>query len=111
VTPVSHRYYDLLAANPSYPKGSREARDDRFTSQQLQGQPVLLIDDQWTSGGRVQSAAAALRIAGSGPVAVVVLGRHFDSRPNGDIYLEAAQTYLRAAIKQGWNWDRCCLQT
>ena len=65
VGPTSTRYYDLLAANPQYPAdGSREARPDRFTAQSLQGQPVLLIDDQWTSGARAQSAAAALRLAG-----------------------------------------------
>jgi predicted amidophosphoribosyltransferase len=110
VTPISCRYYDLLSANPSYPRGSREARDDRFTAHPLQGQPVLLIDDQWTSGGRMQSAAAALRMAGSGPVAAVALGRHFDPRPNGDAYLAAAQGYLQAASKQGWDWNRCCLQ-
>lgn len=110
VYPVTNRYYDLLAPNQIYPSGSREARDDRFIAQQLQGQPVLLIDDQWTSGARMQSAAAALRIAGSGPVAVVALGRHFDPRPNGDVYLNAAQSYLQTANKQGWDWNRCCLR-
>jgi hypothetical protein len=111
VYPVSGRYYDLLAANPSYPSGSRQASDDRFIAPPLQGQAILLIDDQWTSGGRMQSAAAALRIAGSGPVAVVALGRHFDPRPNGDVYFEAAQRYLQAANKQGWDWNRCCLRS
>lgn len=110
VYPVSGRYSDLLAANPGYPVASREARDDRFIAQQLQGQPVLLIDDQWTSGGRMQSAVAALRIAGSGPVAVVPLGRHFDPRPKDDAYLKAAQGYLQAANKLGWDWNRCCLR-
>jgi hypothetical protein len=27
----------------------------------------MIVDDQWTSGGRAQSAAAALKLAGSGP--------------------------------------------
>ena len=110
VYPVRDRYYDLLTANENYANGSREARNDRFVAQQLQGQPVLLIDDQWTSGGRMQSAAAALRIAGSGPVAAVALGRHFDPRPYGDVYLEAAQKYLRAAHGQGWDWNSGCLR-
>ena len=42
----------------------------------LTGAAVLLLDDTWTSGGSAQSAAVALKHAGAGPVATVVLGRH-----------------------------------
>lgn len=44
----------------------------------LHGESVLLIDDMWTSGASAQSAAAALRAAGSGPVAAVVIARHLN---------------------------------
>ena len=44
----------------------------------LAGASVLLIDDTWVSGASAQSAAVALRAAGAGHVAVVVLGRHVD---------------------------------
>ncbi len=44
----------------------------------LNGQSVLLIDDTWTTGANAHSAAAALRAAESGPVAVVVIGRHLN---------------------------------
>jgi hypothetical protein len=37
---------------------------------------VLLLDDTWVSGASAQSACAALKLAGAGRVAVVVLGRH-----------------------------------
>ncbi|HEY1821481.1 MAG TPA: hypothetical protein VGG83_16265 [Trebonia sp.] len=37
---------------------------------------VLVVDDTWVSGGSAQSVAAALKLAGAGRVAVVVLGRH-----------------------------------
>ena len=40
------------------------------------GGAVLLLDDTWVSGASAQSAAAALKLAGAGGVAVVVLGRH-----------------------------------
>jgi len=40
------------------------------------GADVLVIDDTWVSGGSVQSAAAALKLAGARRVAIVVLGRH-----------------------------------
>jgi hypothetical protein len=36
----------------------------------------LLLDDTWVSGGSAQSAAVALKRAGSRLVATVVLGRH-----------------------------------
>lgn len=42
----------------------------------LSAEPVLLIDDTWTTGANAQSAAAALKAAGAGPVAAVVVGRH-----------------------------------
>ncbi|MDQ6804157.1 MAG: hypothetical protein M3065_04160 [Actinomycetota bacterium] len=42
----------------------------------LSGEAVLLIDDTWTTGSGAQSAAAALREAGAGPVAAVVIGRY-----------------------------------
>jgi predicted amidophosphoribosyltransferase len=37
---------------------------------------VLLIDDTWTSGANVQSAAQTLKSAGAARVAAVVIGRH-----------------------------------
>jgi predicted amidophosphoribosyltransferase len=44
--------------------------------ERLDGQSVLLIDDTWTTGANAQSAAAALKRAGAGSVAAVVIGRH-----------------------------------
>ena len=40
------------------------------------GGGVLLLDDSWVSGASAQSASAALKLAGAGRVAIVVLGRH-----------------------------------
>lgn len=42
----------------------------------LNGESVLLIDDTWTTGASAQSAASALKAAGAGAVAAVVVGRH-----------------------------------
>ncbi len=110
VKPISDRYADLLLPNPDYPPGCRDARADRYyLDEPLHGEPTLLIDDQWTSGGHAQSAACALKAAGSGPVAVVALGRHFDRRPERDDHREAAEAYYRAAHTQGWSWNVCCL--
>jgi hypothetical protein len=40
------------------------------------GADVLVVDDTWVSGGSAQSAAVALKLAGAGRVAIIVLGRH-----------------------------------
>jgi hypothetical protein len=42
------------------------------------GANVLLLEDSWVSGSSAQSAVAALKRAGAGRVAVIVLGRHLD---------------------------------
>ena len=46
---------------------------------QVAGADVLLVDDTWVSGASAQSAAAALKAAGTRRVALVVLGRHVDA--------------------------------
>jgi predicted amidophosphoribosyltransferase len=48
------------------------------TTKPVQGRSILLIDDTWTTGASAQSAAAALKQAGAGPTAAIVLGRHLN---------------------------------
>lgn len=56
------------------------------------GADVLVVDDTWVSGGSAQSAAAALKLAGAGRVAVVVLGRHVNpADPRSAAFLEAVR--------------------
>jgi predicted amidophosphoribosyltransferase len=66
----------------------------------LSGESVLLIDDTWTTGSCAQSAAAALRQAGAGPVAAVVIGRYVkrDWREN-DRRLQA--------LARPFDWSAC----
>jgi hypothetical protein len=103
------RYEALLTANPEVPYG-REARADRYHARvRMRGEPVLLIDDTWTTGGHAQSAAAALKTAGAGPVSVVVIGRHFSMRQPDPRYQESAEQYVKRAQARGWQWNRCRL--
>jgi hypothetical protein len=76
---------------------------ERFEARsRLDGQAVLLVDDTWTTGASAQSAAAALRRAGAGPVAAVVVGRHVNrSWGENDGRLRALESPFR--------WDRCAL--
>jgi hypothetical protein len=68
----------------------------------LDGHAVLLIDDTWTTGANVESAAAALKEAGAAKVAAVVIGRHLkrDWREN--------DRRLRA-LARPFGWQECAL--
>ena len=69
----------------------------------LDGEAVLLIDDTWTTGASVRSAALALRRAGAGPVAAVVIGRFLNRGwDRNDIR-------LRTLRMRPFDWDRCVL--
>ncbi|MFM9611544.1 hypothetical protein ACSCBZ_37315 [Streptomyces niveiscabiei] len=73
------RYRELLTPAPLASELGRTASAERYRSAALWGENVLLIDDTWTTGNHAQSASAALKAAGAGSVAVVVLGRHSTS--------------------------------
>ena len=68
----------------------------------LEGQPVLLIDDMWTTGASVRSAADALHDAGAGAIAAVVIGRHVN-REWG-----ANDDRLRA-MESPFDWSQCAV--
>ncbi|MGH3275607.1 MAG: hypothetical protein ACRDNZ_14950 [Streptosporangiaceae bacterium] len=75
-----------LATRPGADGRVRDLDPKRFTvvgppgagngGSALEGARVLLLDDTWTTGASVQSAAMALRRAGASDVAAVILGRH-----------------------------------
>lgn len=78
IQPTRERYARLLRRT-AHPVPLHSFSPDRFAATEaLHGEPVLLIDDTWTTGANAQSAAATLKKAGSGPVAVVVIGRHLN---------------------------------
>ncbi len=80
VSPTRGRHRRLLrrTAVPAQPHSFCAERYEATT--RLDGEPVLLIDDTWTTGANAQGSAAALARAGSGPVAAVVVGRHLNRR-------------------------------
>ncbi|HEY7935396.1 MAG TPA: hypothetical protein VID48_16365 [Solirubrobacteraceae bacterium] len=75
-TPIVDRWQRVLwPADP--PLLERSYSHQRYVADtDLTGRRVLLIDDTWTSGTAMQSAAFALRAAGASSVAGVVIGRH-----------------------------------
>lgn len=68
----------------------------------LDAQPVLLIDDTWTTGSNAQSAAAALKAAGAGRIAAVVIGRHL----NRDWH---ENDHRLGRIAAPFDWTTCAL--
>jgi adenine/guanine phosphoribosyltransferase-like PRPP-binding protein len=88
----------VRSAHPAQPH--RFALDRYESTSHLTDEPVLLIDDTWTTGANAQSAAAALKRAGAGPVAAVVIGRHLNRRwGSNDIQLKG--------LPKAFDWEHC----
>jgi predicted amidophosphoribosyltransferase len=102
VGPVRDRYDRLLERSAVEAEPHRFNADKYESRRELSGEPVLLIDDTWTTGANAHSAAAALKAAGAGPVAALVIGRYVNRgwRRNDD--------HLRR-LPQPFDWERCAL--
>ena len=94
--------YERLLHRSRVALAEREFSEAKYlTSRNLRGEDVLLIDDTWTTGASAQSAAAALRAAGSGTVAAIVIGRHVNREWGAnDQHLQALPPF---------DWDQCAL--
>lgn len=89
-----------LLSRTGTPVTPRAEVPDKFAAEPLDGEPVLLLDDTWTTGANARSAAAALTRAGAGAIAVLVIGRHLrrDYRDN----------HRRlAALASPFDWETC----
>jgi predicted amidophosphoribosyltransferase len=74
--PTKERYQRLLERTDAQ-AGEHDFDGRKYAAlARLRGQTVLLVDDTWTTGASAQSAACALKRAGAGPVAALVIGRH-----------------------------------
>ena len=100
IAPTRERHATLLRRT-AQPVALHAFNADRFAAtRSLDGEPVLLIDDTWTTGASAQSAAATLKKAGSGPIAAVVIGRHLN-RDWGD------NDRRLCALGDRFDWGRC----
>jgi hypothetical protein len=98
--PTRDRYERLLRRS-STTVNPREFHRDKYTpARRIDGASVLLVDDTWTTGANAQSAACALKAAGAGTVAAVVIGRHLNRDwGDNDSRLNASRT--------PFSWDEC----
>jgi predicted amidophosphoribosyltransferase len=102
VGPTRERHEPLLTRTGEA-VALHEFSPDRFVAtRRLDGEPVLLVDDTWTTGSNAQSAAAALKRAGAGPVAALVIGRHLNRE-----YCDNDRR-LRA-IPTPFDWSACAI--
>lgn len=95
--------FRTLLDQADQPATGHRYKPTRFqTTDNLAGKSVMLIDDTWTTGASVQSAARALKDAGASRVGVAVIGRHvkgeFDD--HADLYKKLSQPF---------NWDVCAV--
>ena len=93
-------------ANPAYPQADRNFHPDRFylPPGTAAGARVLLLDDTWTTGGRVQSLAFTLKAAGAVAVAATVLGRRVNPK-----YGPSAPMVDRLRTTTWFDINRCAL--
>lgn len=100
VAPTRDRYERLLECSGNAVAPRQFHRDKFRARRSLEGEAVLLIDDTWTTGASAQSAAAALKTAGAGAVAVVVIGRHLNREWHEN------DRRLRG-LTRPFDWTRC----
>jgi hypothetical protein len=100
---VTRPRYRPLLCRSSLVVSPREIHSGKFeVLGALHGEPILLIDDTWTTGASARSAAAALKLGGSGPVAAVVIGRHINREWHD------TDRRLRA-LGAPFDWSRCAV--
>jgi adenine/guanine phosphoribosyltransferase-like PRPP-binding protein len=95
------RYERLLVATPE--AQGRNLNPAQFeVGRSAKGRRILLLDDTFTTGAKLFSAAAALRHAGAEVVGPVVIGRHAQPswQPTADL--------LDWLSEREWDQTRCC---
>jgi adenine/guanine phosphoribosyltransferase-like PRPP-binding protein len=88
--------------------GHLTASDDGFEpNRDVSGDRILLVDDTFTTGARVQSAASTLACAGAIVVGIVPIGRVI--KPE---FSETVREYWERQRDPGrsFTFDRCCLE-
>jgi predicted amidophosphoribosyltransferase len=103
IAPTRSRYERLLTRTGTDVAPRQFSRDKFSPVRELQGETILLVDDTWTTGASARSAAAALKSAGAGPVAAVVVGRH--------LHRDWAQNDRGLGrLARPFDWEHCALE-
>jgi hypothetical protein len=105
-TPTADRWQRALTPVEP-PVLERTFSEDRYlASDSIKGTAVLLVDDTWTTGSAMQSAAAALRRGGARAVAGVAIGRHLRL----DFGWDSGTTLERyRELPRSFDWSICAV--
>lgn len=95
----------VVTRNRSYPRPDRNHvnRLSYRVNTEVSGRGILLLDDLWTTGGSMVSAAAALKDAGASAVVGLVLGRQVNPSLAGHDALAAE------VADREWKLNECSL--
>lgn len=106
VTSLKGLVQPLLVPGTSPITGHLQADPDGYALvREVSGRAVLLLDDTFTSGARVQSAAHALATGGATVVAALVVGRVIDPA-----FSDESRALWDAARTLPFSFDTCCLE-
>lgn len=100
IGPTRNRHVRLLRRSYSSVQRHVFSAARYETDGRIAGQAVLLVDDTWTTGANAQSAAAALKQAGAGPVAALIIGRHLNRGWHRN------DSRIRS-LERPFDWSRC----
>jgi adenine/guanine phosphoribosyltransferase-like PRPP-binding protein len=98
----SHRR--ALVKGPSLPDRLHPSEDIFQLEEDVRGDCVLLVDDTFTTGTRVQAAASVLQSAGAQVAGVVVIGRYVN--PDYNVPVKKLWDELSEIP---FDFDHCCL--
>jgi hypothetical protein len=99
----------LLEPGPGVIGRNAPADDGFVANEHTRGRRVLLVDDTFTSGAKLQSAASALTLGGATVIAGVVVGRVVDVSDT-ERFPERAELWDRQS-RTPFRFDTCCLES
>lgn len=104
-SPLAEQHQPTLERGDG-PLGHNRASDTGYiVNGDVNGANVLLVDDTFTSGARIQSAASALTLAGANVLAALPIGRVINPGFNA-----ANAALWEAARATPFDFDVCCLE-
>lgn len=104
VKELASMHQRALERGPTVVERLRPAEDNFRAVGDLTGDAVLLLDDTFTSGTRVQAAASTLQAAGAAVTGAVVVGRFIN--PN---YNAAATELWKRVNDVPFDFEWCCI--